>query len=190
MGFLKKLVDEVKYGPGGPSDESTPDDPHAAPPEEAIQAKLRNFGVATIYLTTDGRIVYRPRVGKDQSGPVAGAVATVETSGNVVARDTWTRNSMSGGMFGDKMVDKREAYLTISGKGLAVASKLNPEATVLAREFAAAVNAASRAAEAQPAAVPATSPTSVLVDLAKLHQAGVLTDEEFAAKKAEILGRI
>lgn len=34
------------------------------------------------------------------------------------------------------------------------------------------------------------SPTEVLTELAALHAAGVLSDEEFSAKKAEILGRM
>lgn len=40
------------------------------------------------------------------------------------------------------------------------------------------------------ASVPATDPHDELRKLAELHSAGVLSDEEFAAKKAELLGRI
>lgn len=40
------------------------------------------------------------------------------------------------------------------------------------------------------AATPAMDPTEQLVKLAELHKAGVLTDEEFATKKAELLKKI
>ena len=41
---------------------------------------------------------------------------------------------------------------------------------------------------AQPAAEPASDPNAELQNLANLHTQGVLTDEEFAAAKAKILG--
>jgi Short C-terminal domain len=39
-----------------------------------------------------------------------------------------------------------------------------------------------------PAAAPAADPIAQLKDLAALHQQGVLTDSEFAAQKAKLLG--
>ena len=39
-----------------------------------------------------------------------------------------------------------------------------------------------------PAAAPAADPIAQLKELGELHQSGVLTDEEFAAQKAKILG--
>ncbi|MDP9228108.1 MAG: SHOCT domain-containing protein [Actinomycetota bacterium] len=47
--------------------------------------------------------------------------------------------------------------------------------------------------EAQPAApaaqaAPAADPIEQLKELGELHQSGVLTDEEFAAQKAKLLG--
>ena len=39
-----------------------------------------------------------------------------------------------------------------------------------------------------PAAAPAADPIQQLKDLAELKQQGILTDEEFAAQKAKILG--
>ena len=44
------------------------------------------------------------------------------------------------------------------------------------------------AAAAPPPSAPAADPIAQLKDLAALHQSGVLTDEEFAAQKAKILG--
>ncbi|MSO40739.1 MAG: SHOCT domain-containing protein [Solirubrobacterales bacterium] len=39
-----------------------------------------------------------------------------------------------------------------------------------------------------PAAAPAADPMAQLKELGELHQSGVLTDEEFAAQKAKLLG--
>ena len=44
------------------------------------------------------------------------------------------------------------------------------------------------AAAAPAAAAPAPDPIQQLKDLAELHKQGILTDEEFAAQKAKILG--
>jgi Short C-terminal domain len=41
---------------------------------------------------------------------------------------------------------------------------------------------------AEPAAAPAPDPVEQLKELASLHSQGVLTDEEFAAQKAKLLG--
>jgi Short C-terminal domain len=40
----------------------------------------------------------------------------------------------------------------------------------------------------EPAAAPAPDPIQQLKELGQLHQQGVLTDEEFAAQKAKLLG--
>jgi len=42
--------------------------------------------------------------------------------------------------------------------------------------------------EPAPAAAPAADPIEQLKQLGELHQQGVLTDEEFAAQKAKLLG--
>ena len=45
------------------------------------------------------------------------------------------------------------------------------------------------AAQAPPqAAAPAADPIAQLKELGELHESGVLTDEEFAAQKAKLLG--
>ena len=48
--------------------------------------------------------------------------------------------------------------------------------------------AAQAAAAPPPAAAPADDGMAELQQLAQLHEQGILTDEEFAAKKAQILG--
>ena len=47
---------------------------------------------------------------------------------------------------------------------------------------------AEQQAQAPPPAQPADDPSAKLQELAQLHSQGVLTDEEFAAAKAKILG--
>jgi hypothetical protein len=47
---------------------------------------------------------------------------------------------------------------------------------------------AQQQSDAQQAAQPASDPNAELQNLANLHTQGVLTDEEFAAAKAKILG--
>jgi hypothetical protein len=47
---------------------------------------------------------------------------------------------------------------------------------------------AAQAAAAPPPAAPAPDMNAELTQLAQLHDQGILTDEEFAAKKAQILG--
>jgi hypothetical protein len=48
--------------------------------------------------------------------------------------------------------------------------------------------AAAAPPPAPPAAAPAEDMNAELTQLAQLHSQGILTDEEFAAKKAQILG--
>ena len=56
-----------------------------------------------------------------------------------------------------------------------------------AQQAQAAADAATAAVQAQQAA-PADDPIAKVEQLAKLHAAGALTDEEFAAAKAKALG--
>lgn len=56
------------------------------------------------------------------------------------------------------------------------------------REAAYEEQVAPPAAEAPPAAAPAADPIQQLKDLAELKDQGILTEEEFAAQKAKILG--
>jgi hypothetical protein len=69
--------------------------------------------------------------------------------------------------------------LTLSGSTVRQAQKS-------ARNFAAAVNSAAGVT----AAPTTTSPADVLAQITQLHEAGLLTDDEFAAKRAEVIGRI
>ena len=62
------------------------------------------------------------------------------------------------------------------------------DAVTAAVEHARASGASTPSASAAPAAVPTTSTADELAKIADLHDRGALTDEEFAAAKAKILG--
>lgn len=90
-------------------------------------------------------------------------------------------------------IDNRELYLLIEGPTWAVSVQCDPNAATYVRQFAGKVSAAARqfvAATAPPTQPVATAsdPVERLAKLAELHQVGALTDEEFAAAKARLLG--
>ena len=62
------------------------------------------------------------------------------------------------------------------------------DAAAYQQQQAAMDAAAQQAAAQQAAAAPATDPVAQLQELAKLKEQGILTEEEFAAQKAKILG--
>ena len=98
-----------------------------------------------------------------------------------------------------KKKDTRELYLLVEGEGWAISVPVDPKKGAEARGFAARINAAASsqaapAAAGAPAAAPsAPAPSDALEQIRKLGElkdAGLLTDEEFDAKKAELLKRV
>lgn len=91
-----------------------------------------------------------------------------------------------------KAINQVESGLTsvkIQGSGV----ELQAKSVARKDDLLAAIQDRRQAAHASPIAASASAapdPTDQLAKLAELHAAGVLTDEEFAAKKAEILARI
>jgi hypothetical protein len=61
-------------------------------------------------------------------------------------------------------------------------------ASAVAKRSAASQQAASQQAAPPPPAAEAEDPYAKLAQLGALHEQGVLTDEEFAAEKAKLLG--
>jgi hypothetical protein len=116
------------------------------------------------------------------SGSIIGATARVDQSGSKrVFRDT------------------RQAYLTIEGPQVSISAKLGSAsglAVGAARKFAAQVNSlAQRLTPAVPTSgsIQTETQTSVpdqIAKLAELRDKDILTEEEFEAKKAELLRRI
>lgn len=73
----------------------------------------------------------------------------------------------------------------ISGTATAVSGRV---ARRQAQNFAAPVQQSSAPSPAQVAASSTDDSAAKLVELSHLHQQGVLTDEEFSAAKAKVLG--
>jgi hypothetical protein len=89
--------------------------------------------------------------------------------------------------------DYRDVFLTISGPGFEWAIRTDAVfSSRKARVFAAKVNAAGSTTVEPPPRAPSVAPSedviSRLEKLVSLHQAGALTDEEFAAAKRRVLG--
>ena len=78
----------------------------------------------------------------------------------------------------------------IAGTASTVAGRVNHrQQQKWAQQDAQQMQAQPQAAPQQAApAAPAADPIQQLKELGELHQSGVLTDEEFAAQKAKILG--
>lgn len=136
---------------------------------------------------------------KRESQPVAGAVARVETAGEIQERVTVSRMFLTGpfAFALKKKKDNRELYLTIEGQDAVWVIDVDPKLGGKAREFAAKVTTVGRKAAIQdkPAsAVPVASSsadesdvTVQLMRLADLRDRGALSDREFETQKAKLL---
>ena len=114
------------------------------------------------------------------NGSVIGATAHVDQSG-----------SQQG------FRDTRLAFLRIEGPGVAISVTLSPKSGIMvnsARKFAAQLNQLSQrltpATAPAPAPVLEHDPVEQIRKLAELRDQGVLTSDEFEAKKADLLGRL
>jgi hypothetical protein len=85
--------------------------------------------------------------------------------------------------------DTRKCFLVIEGQGWAITEDVPVEQEGAARAFAAQVNAAAGTADA-PAAAPTVDVAGQIEKLADLRAKGILTEDEFAGKKAELLARL
>jgi Short C-terminal domain len=145
-----------------------------------------------IKITDDGRIE-----SSQGGGSVAGARATVETSGTkaIASRRTMMRTVTPLAVLGQKKMesDTRQCFLVIEGQGWAVTESVPMDEEGAARAFAAKVNAAAAAAGSPgaPGAAPeGVDVTEQIAKLATLRDQGILTEDEFASKKAELLARM
>ena len=145
---------------------------------------LRMFGIA---VTADA--LTSPWGG----GPIQGARAAIETAGAISERPRLLALATLGvaGLAFRKKQDNRELYLTVEGAGYGFVVPLPPERINAARAFAVRLNGI---AAAQPAIATAADgppdPLAQLRTLGDMHAEGLITDEEFAAKRAEILRRM
>ncbi len=78
----------------------------------------------------------------------------------------------------------------VAGTATAVAGRTSrrQQQKYASQDAAAAQQAAPQQMEAAPPPPPAEDPYDQIAKLSKLHDSGALTDEEFAAEKAKILG--
>jgi len=132
-------------------------------------------------LLKDGHVTSR-----HGGGPVAGAHARVDTAGDLSSRITASRLILTGPLALGlrKKKDTRELYLIIEGRGWAISESVPPYQGKQAREFAAKINGQATTA------APTGDPLTQLRELGELRDAGVVTTEEFEAKKAALLERL
>lgn len=86
--------------------------------------------------------------------------------------------------------DTRQCFLAVEGRGWAITESVPTDQEGEARTFAARVNAAAREVDAFAAEPGAMDIAEQLEMLASLKDRGILTDEEFLSKKAELLARM
>lgn len=167
---------------------------------KAVEAELsrdRPLSTFSVFALYPDRIV---KVHGQDSGshPLAGVSAQVETAEELRRRVTVTR-MLATGLFAFALKKKAggTSYLTIEGSGFAWVEEVDRKGKGDAVKFAAKVRGAAAGVEAAtppgPAAVqgaPAIDVADQLRKLSELHAKGILTDEEFAAKKADLLKRL
>ena len=108
---------------------------------EAMRAVRHNrFGVVEI---ADDEVRTRKT---GEGGPVAGAHATVETSGELSRRITATRLATTGvfALALKKKRGERQLSLTVTGTGFEFVVELDPDKQADARRFAARLNTAAQ----------------------------------------------
>jgi hypothetical protein len=133
------------------------------------------------------------------SGRFSGSTARVETSSEINQRVTADR-FLALGISAPPMKtrqDNRTLYLTVQGDAFELLVRTDSEDEGWTRDFVGRYNAASaKAAQAHaaqqtatiPVAAPGTGLAGQLALLATLHESGALSDEEFAAAKAQLIG--
>jgi hypothetical protein len=142
--------------------------------------------------------------------PFTGEVeATVDSAGNIAV--TRGRNLAAKGagtlLFGPfglllagnakhRHIDTRELYLLVEGPGWAYTQQFVPDMGQALRQFASTLNVTARryweersaASDQKGATTDGAGKVEQLAKLAELHTNGALTDDEFAAAKAQLLG--
>jgi len=179
--------DDLGMTPEAQERKQTADEERRARWRADDEARRNTFAGVTI---TDGVIA-----SQFGGGPVAGARATVDTAGQLTRRITATRLALVGPLaLGlQKNIDGRELYLLIEGQGWGISVPVPATRGAEARAFAVRINAASTAATSPPTATtqrPGDDAVDQIRRLGELRDAGLLTDEEFEAKKTELLQRL
>lgn len=155
---------------------------------------IRSF--QKVHLFPD-RLIKLPAFGAVEQRPINGVSASLEESGTISSRTTLTRSLVPGMHGWQKQQDNRKGFVVLDGPDFQWRIEYVPSLTMGGpQKFVTAVNTAARAfAHAHPATPSPSTPTEAdpleqLKRLGELRELGVLSDEEFTAKKSEILGRI
>jgi hypothetical protein len=123
--------------------------------------------------------------------PIAGVAAKIEETGSISSRTTLTRSLVPGMHGWQKETDHRKGFIIIDGPNFQWHVEYSPQMDFGgARKFIAAINTTARGAVPGPATEPpdaAPDPMDQLRKLAELCDAGIVTNEEFEAKKAQLL---
>jgi hypothetical protein len=179
----------------------------------ALQLKPGLEGLSKGWLIIEDGRVHNLRTG--ESIRLAGASATVDTAGELDKRVTATRLILTGPLaFGlRKKKDSRELFVLVQGEDGSFLAEIDSKKQKEAREFALKINTlaaraerwdavrsdqearANAATKASGEAAPQPSPPEAdILDqirkLGELRDSGILTEEEFGAKKAQLLERI
>jgi hypothetical protein len=126
-----------------------------------------------------------------ETKPLAGATASIEDGSEQHSRVTLTRMALAGPFaFAMKKKSGGEKYVVISGEGFSWSVMVNAKRVAAAVKFVNKVNgiASGLTPKASETTQTAPIPADQLRELASLHDSGILTDEEFAAKKKDLLG--
>jgi hypothetical protein len=171
----------------------------------ALRAAMDDRRLATLFpglMFDDETVTYQ---GVTQS--IAGSTAVVDTAGELDRRPTLSRVAVGGVLFGalgavggglvQKKVDGRQVFVLIDGPLAAWAVPAKPDQYGDATRFVALFNTAAKTAAADAPRPRTEEPISAgragpgiaeqLASLVKLHEQGVLSDQEFAEAKAAVL---
>jgi len=153
-----------------------------------IENSVVPFGHYVIYLSDDGDVVW-----PEGRGALDGARAVVETSGtkSIASRSTATRKILAPYLGQKKLAsDTRRCFLVIEGRGWSKTVDVDVDREDAARAFAAKINSRSGVASATEVEPSPMDITEEISKLAALRDRGILTEDEFATKKTELLSRL
>lgn len=175
-------------------------DPHIRDlmPDDPVGAPMAVCGPLTLYpdRLVDGTLRHLPLDGSVK--------ATVDTAGNIAVTRGRDLGAKAAGtlllgplgllVFGnarERVTDTRELYLLVEGRGWVLSQPFTPESGVAVRDFVGAIRVAVGALGGPPEperVAPQNGDVGALSNLIEMRAAGQLTDEEFSAAKARLLG--
>ena len=169
--------------------------------EYGHQTASHMFGTKWVHIYSKGYVQVRDAVALKSSAPFERLLA-IDSQADVTKKSGFGRGAAAVVTAGANLSSSNmrgDVYLTIGTDKTTHALRAKPttESVRAAKALEVAGKAAIAAANTRTATSTATPPTAVQPDaadqlkkLADLHAAGILTDDEFAAKKADLLDRM